>query len=229
MFNEEIIQETGVRGGQTTITTEEYAEICDSEKEKDPNVGSNVDELATSSNEIIQEDNQNCNILDETDTNEKPLYGVVLGEHTFDGEDKKIIEPEESELLKIFNDLEEELEDGVEYEATLEDVYSDYTFTTRQPKIVWKYKVYNGNTFITIYDDYIFSLKNPESIKATFKRQKRTLSKYGKVLSAETASDIQKMAIAFRCFIGTRVIIEQSSREEYKNYRIITTEMVEDI
>lgn len=143
----------------------------------------------------------------------------VENDFDFDEESK----PQELNYIqKAILNCNEELEDGVEYDATLVRVEAS-TLGSDIPVVNYIYEVNN----IEVTDTYFFSEK---AIKLSISRLKDTLQKFGYSLRVEDAIDgTTTIANSTRCLVGTEVKIIQSTRtsgeKSYKNYNVVSVTM----
>lgn len=195
--------------GTIPFSKEEYEEISREEDKKilDPTyIESNtIDDFPTSSVDIISNNGINGN-----------------GDFDFETEEKsKELSPmQKSRLSRLV-----ELVDDEENLAELIDVSSIYLQDKKMGILTFSYNVYKNGEFLKkIEDKLFFDENNLNSFNYNEGKLSLILEKYRVKLTDSDYEDVNSIAKAIKHLIGTRVILTQKTKGEYKNYRIVSLE-----
>ncbi len=195
--------------GTIPFSKEEYEEISREEDKKilDPTyIESNtIDDFSTSSVDIISNNGINGN-----------------GDFDFETEEKsKELSPmQKSRLSRLV-----ELVDDEENLAELIDVSSIYLQDKKMGILTFSYNVYKNGEFLKkIEDKLFFDENNLNSFNYNEGKLSLILEKYRVKLTDSDYEDVNSIAKAIKHLIGTRVILTQKTKGEYKNYRIVSLE-----
>ncbi len=195
--------------GTIPFSKEEYEEISREEDKKilDPTyIESNtIDDFPTSSVDIISNNGINGN-----------------GDFDFETEEKsKELSPmQKSRLSRLI-----ELVDDEENLAELIDISSKYLQDKKMGILTFSYDVYkNGEFFKKIEDKLFFDENNLKSFNYNEGRLSSILEKYRVELTDSDYEDVNSISKALKHLVGTRVILTQKTKGEYKNYRILSLE-----
>ena len=195
--------------GTIPFSKEEYEEISREEDKKilDPTyIESNtIDDFPCSSVDIISNNGINGN-----------------GDFDFETEEKsKELSPmQKSRLSRLV-----ELVDDEENLAELIDVSSIYLQDKKMGILTFSYNVYKNGEFLKkIEDKLFFDENNLNSFNYNEGKLSLILEKYRVKLTDSDYEDVNSIAKAIKHLIGTRVILTQKTKGEYKNYRIVSLE-----
>lgn len=195
--------------GTIPFSKEEYEEISREEDKKilDPTyIESNtIDDFPSSSEDIISNNGINGN-----------------GDFDFETEEKsKELSPmQKSRLSRLV-----ELVDDEENLAELIDVSSIYLQDKKMGILTFSYNVYKNGEFLKkIEDKLFFDENNLNSFNYNEGKLSLILEKYRVKLTDSDYEDVNSIAKAIKHLIGTRVILTQKTKGEYKNYRIVSLE-----
>lgn len=194
--------------GTIPFSKEEYEEISREEDKKilDPTyIESNTDDFPSSSVDIISNNGINGN-----------------GDFDFETEEKsKELSPmQKSRLSRLI-----ELVDDEENLAELIDISSKYLQDKKMGILTFSYDVYkNGEFFKKIEDKLFFDENNLKSFNYNEGRLSSILEKYRVELTDSDYEDVNSISKALKHLVGTRVILTQKTKGEYKNYRILSLE-----
>lgn len=195
--------------GTIPFSKEEYEEISREEDKKilDPTyIESNtIDDFPSTSVDIISNNGINGN-----------------GDFDFETEEKsKELSPmQKSRLSRLV-----ELVDDEENLAELIDVSSIYLQDKKMGILTFSYNVYKNGEFLKkIEDKLFFDENNLNSFNYNEGKLSLILEKYRVKLTDSDYEDVNSIAKAIKHLIGTRVILTQKTKGEYKNYRIVSLE-----
>lgn len=195
--------------GTIPFSKEEYEEISREEDKKilDPTyIESNtIDDFPCSSVDIISNNGINGN-----------------GDFDFETEEKsKELSPmQKSRLSRLV-----ELVDDEENLAELIDVSSIYLQDKKMGILTFSYNVYKNGEFLKkIEDKLFFDENNLNSFNYNEGKLSLILEKYRVKLTDSDYEDVNSISKALKHLVGTRVILTQKTKGEYKNYRILSLE-----
>lgn len=193
--------------GPEPLSKDEYVEICREEDKKkldsiniEPSI---VDEFDGSSTTIILENDIKDNRDFDFETEEKPQELTPL---------------QKSRVSRMI-----ELKDDVEYQAILMDILHQYLQDRKLGILNFNYDVYkDGKLLKKIEDILYFDEKNMRSLEVNEEKLDRILKMFDVELADSDYEDVDTIGKAIQHLIGTRVILTQKTRGEYKNYKIVS-------
>lgn len=144
------------------------------------------------------------------------------GYYDFDSEEKtqELSPMQKSRLSRLI-----ELVDDEENLAELIDISSKYLQDKKMGILTFSYDVYkNGEFFKKIEDKLFFDENNLKSFNYNEGRLSSILEKYRVELTDSDYEDVNSISKALKHLVGTRVILTQKTKGEYKNYRIVSLE-----
>lgn len=192
--------------GPIPLSKEEYQNICMEEDKKIL-----ASQMETSINDEFEQ--SSVNTISKNCVNDN-------GDFDFETEEK----PEElSPMQKSRLSRLVELVDDEEHQAELVDISSQYLQDKGLGILTTSYNVYKNGKFIKkIEDKLFFDENNSSSFNFNEKKLSLILDKYGVELTDSDYEDVNSIARAIKYLIGTKVILTQKTRGEYKNYKIVS-------
>lgn len=195
--------------GTIPFSKAEYEDISREEDKKNLDSidiePSYIDEFEPSSIISISENDENYN-----------------GDFDFEVEEK----PKElSPMQKARTSRLVELVDDEKYLAELIDISPKYLQDKKMGILTFSYNVYKNGEFLKkIEDQLFFDENNLNSFNYNEEKLSSILIKYRVELTDSDYEDVNSIAKAIKHLIGTRVILTQKTKGEYKNYRIVSLE-----
>lgn len=193
--------------GPEPLSKEEYVEICREEDKKNLDSidiePSYIDELSDSSINSISKSLENNN-----------------GDFDFEPEEKpqELTPMQKSRVSRMI-----ELEDDVKYQAILKAILHQYLHDRKLGILNFNYDVYkDGNLLKKVEDILYFDEKNMRSLEVNEEKLDRVLKMFDVELADSDYEDVDTIGNAIQHLIGTRVVLTQKTRGEYKNYKIVS-------
>lgn len=185
----------------------------DYDKEKDLDLELRSDELATSSNYIVNETDTISNEFNETNNDTEDNISTS------------------SNIQKLYDEIlieeADELEDGEDYESVLTAVKAGRTKKNNTPVIYFIHKVeIDDYRTIKVPDSHYLSTKSEYGLKLSLKKLKKMLAKFNFELDRADCEDANSIAFACQWLVGTRATIKQTTKNGFKTYEVISTENV---
>ena len=138
----------------------------------------------------------------------------------FEGEEKPKIK---SKFQQARSSSMIEIEDDKPFIAVLKGISSSYLEKKQMGIISFEYDANCGNNEIKqIEDKLFFDYKNDYTFKLNYDKLNGILRRYDKLLTEEECDDVHSIANALQGLVGTKVELNQKTRNNYKNYEIVS-------